>query len=50
MLGGSVLTRSDEELLLGKGVAAVFGPGASSAEIVDTIQRLAAEHRASAGA
>jgi methylmalonyl-CoA mutase, C-terminal domain len=45
VLGGSILTRSDEELLVGKGVAAVFGAGASSREIVETTRRLAAEHR-----
>ena len=48
VLGGSVLTRSDGQSLLAKGVAAVFGAGASAAEIVATIQRLAAEHRESA--
>ena len=50
VLGGSILTRSDGELLLEKGVAAVFGAGASREEIVDTVRRLAAEHRASGAA
>jgi methylmalonyl-CoA mutase, C-terminal domain len=47
VLGGSILTRSDRELLHEKGVAAVFGAGASSGEIVETIQRLTAERRGS---
>jgi methylmalonyl-CoA mutase C-terminal domain/subunit len=45
VLGGSILTRSDADELRAKGVAAVFGAGATPDEIVDTIRRLAAEHR-----
>jgi methylmalonyl-CoA mutase C-terminal domain/subunit len=47
VLGGSILTRSDEESLRAKGVAAVFGAAAPRAEIVETIRRLATEHRES---
>ncbi len=40
MVGGSVITPSDREELLKKGVAAVFGPGASNEEIIANIQRI----------
>lgn len=49
VLGGSILTRSDADELRAKGVGAVFGAGATPGEIVETVQRLAAEHRESAG-
>ena len=49
VLGGSILTRSDEELLRAKGVAAVFGAATSRAEISETIGRLAREYRESLG-
>jgi len=38
MVGGSVVTPGDTQLLLSKGVAAVFGPAATAGEIVQTIR------------
>jgi methylmalonyl-CoA mutase C-terminal domain/subunit len=40
MVGGSVITPRDREELLKKGVAAVFGPGASNEEIIASIQQI----------
>lgn len=45
VLGGSIITANDEVELLGSGVAAVFGPGASEATIRDRIWQLTAERR-----
>lgn len=45
VVGGSVLTQGDQEEVLAKGVAATFGPGSTSEEIVTQIQKLA-ENRA----
>jgi len=41
MIGGSVISPSDKARLLEKGVAAVFGAGASSRDIVATVRKLA---------
>ncbi len=41
MIGGSVISPSDKARLLEKGVSAVFGPGASSGDIVATVRKLA---------
>ena len=41
VIGGAVLTPSDRQALLGKGVAAVFGADATRDEIVESIWRLA---------
>jgi len=41
VLGGSVITPEDARAMAEKGVAASFGPGADSAQIVETIRRLA---------
>jgi len=43
MIGGSVISPSDKATLLGKGVAAVFGAGASGGDIVATVRQLTAE-------
>jgi methylmalonyl-CoA mutase C-terminal domain/subunit len=40
IIGGSVITPRDREELLKKGVAAVFGPGASNEEIIASIHRI----------
>jgi len=45
VVGGSVLTQGDQKEVLAKGVAATFGPGSTSEEIVTQIQKLA-ENRA----
>jgi methylmalonyl-CoA mutase C-terminal domain/subunit len=45
MIGGSIISPSEKARLLEKGVSAVFGAGASSDDIVGSIQRLAAESR-----
>jgi methylmalonyl-CoA mutase, C-terminal domain len=42
MVGGSVISPSDKARLLEKGVAAVFGAGASGDHIVATVRQLAA--------
>ena len=42
MIGGSVISRSDKARRLEKGVAAVFGAGASGGDIVATVRQLAA--------
>ena len=42
MIGGSVISPSDKARLREKGVAAVFGAGASSDDIVATVRELAA--------
>jgi methylmalonyl-CoA mutase, C-terminal domain len=42
VIGGSVINRSHKVRLIGKGVAAVFGAGASGDEIVATVRQLAA--------
>ncbi len=42
MIGGSVITAGDEQLLRQKGVAAVFGPMAPVEEIPQVIRRLVA--------
>jgi methylmalonyl-CoA mutase cobalamin-binding domain/chain len=41
VVGGSVVTPGDARAIRAKGVAATFGPGASPAEIVRTIEELA---------
>ena len=41
VVGGSVLNQGDQEEVLAKGVAATFGPGSTSEEIVTQIQKLA---------
>jgi methylmalonyl-CoA mutase C-terminal domain/subunit len=41
VIGGSVLSRSDENEIQAKGVAATFGPGADPDEIVERIRSLA---------
>lgn len=46
VIGGSVLTPSDREEILEKGVAATFGPGSSSEEIVERVRDLAVRYRA----
>ncbi len=46
VVGGSVITESDRQALIRKGVAAVFGPGAQAAEIVGTVRHLADLRRA----
>jgi len=43
MIGGSVISPSDKARLLEKGVAAVFGAGASADDIVATVRELAAD-------
>ena len=43
VLGGSVITASDEKSMLEKGVAAAFGPTAPTELIIQTIKRLAGE-------
>lgn len=43
VIGGSVVSPADKARLLEKGVAAVFGAGASGVDIVATVRRLAAE-------
>ncbi len=43
VIGGSVLTQGDRSDLLAKGVAATFGPGSTSDEIVGTLRELAAD-------
>jgi methylmalonyl-CoA mutase C-terminal domain/subunit len=45
VVGGSVITPTDGRSLLDKGVAAVFGPSASTEAIVPAIQRLAEHHQ-----
>jgi len=45
VLGGSIITEQDAKGLKALGVAAIFGPGSSDADIVGTIERLAAERR-----
>jgi methylmalonyl-CoA mutase C-terminal domain/subunit len=47
VVGGSVLSRDDENEIQAKGVAATFGPGADAGEIVLQIRSLA-EDRGSA--
>ena len=42
VIGGSVISRSDKVRLIEKGVAAVFGAGASGDEVVATVRQLAA--------
>jgi methylmalonyl-CoA mutase, C-terminal domain len=42
VLGGSVLSQEDKTEVEGKGVAATFGPGTSTEEIVSRIRALAA--------
>ena len=41
VIGGSVLSARDEREVLAKGVAAAFGPGSSSDEIVTQLRELA---------
>jgi len=41
VVGGSVIARDDENELLAKGVAATFGPGSETSEIVRQIRSLA---------
>jgi methylmalonyl-CoA mutase, C-terminal domain len=43
MIGGSVISPSDKARLLEKGVAAVFGAGASADDIVAAVRELAAD-------
>jgi hypothetical protein len=45
--GGSVITADDARMLLGKGVAAVFGPSATVDAMVPTIRDLAERRRRS---
>jgi methylmalonyl-CoA mutase C-terminal domain/subunit len=49
VIGGSVLTEADRSAVLAKGVAAAFGPGSTSDQIVGRIRELAAAREASAG-
>ncbi|KRS15529.1 cobalamin B12-binding domain-containing protein [Roseovarius indicus] len=42
---GGIVPKPEEADLTGAGVSAVFGPGATSEEIVTTVRRLAAEAR-----
>ncbi len=44
VLGGSVITKTDGDTLLAKGVAAVFGPSSTTEEVVGSIKGLAAAH------
>ncbi len=44
VVGGSVITPKDREDLMKKGVAAVFGPGASKEEIIASIRRIVGSH------
>ena len=41
VVGGSVLAPSDRREVLAKGVAATFGPGSTTEEIVEQIRELA---------
>jgi methylmalonyl-CoA mutase C-terminal domain/subunit len=41
LVGGSALTSKDARAIRGKGAAATFGPTASAAEVVATVERLA---------
>ncbi len=41
VVGGSVLSGDDKNTIQSKGVAATFGPGSDSADIVEQIRRLA---------
>jgi methylmalonyl-CoA mutase C-terminal domain/subunit len=41
VVGGSVITPGDADVLTGKGVAAVFGPSAEADEIIETVKRIA---------
>jgi methylmalonyl-CoA mutase C-terminal domain/subunit len=45
VVGGSVITAKDEELLENLGVSAVFGSGTSDQEIVTRIKELAAQQQ-----
>jgi methylmalonyl-CoA mutase C-terminal domain/subunit len=45
VVGGSVITPSDKEAVLDKGVSAAFGPTAAREEIVTTIETLARRRR-----
>jgi methylmalonyl-CoA mutase C-terminal domain/subunit len=38
--GGSIITPGDEKKLIEKGIAAVFGAGASMEDIIDAVQRI----------
>ncbi len=46
VLGGSVITPADASRMKEQGVAAVFGPGAESADIVETLTDLAGARQA----
>jgi len=46
VVGGSVLTQGDRDELISKGVAATFGPGSESEEIIGQLRELAAAHQA----
>lgn len=41
--GGSIITPGDEKKLMEKGIAAVFGAGASMDDIVDAVQRIVSD-------
>ncbi len=41
IVGGSVITPSDADVLTRKGVAAAFGPSAEADEIIETVKRIA---------
>ena len=41
VVGGSVITPGDSKKLADMGIAAVFGPGASDEEIIETIREMA---------
>jgi methylmalonyl-CoA mutase C-terminal domain/subunit len=45
VLGGSIITPGDGELMLRKGVAAVFDSRATTADMIETIQRIAANRK-----
>ncbi|MEE8435616.1 MAG: cobalamin-dependent protein [bacterium] len=46
VIGGSVVTREDQQKMLQLGVSAAFGSSSTPREIVDTLQRLAADGEA----
>lgn len=43
---GGIVPQNEQQILLDVGVGAIFGPGASSDEIVTSVRRLAADARA----
>ena len=46
VVGGSVLTQGDRDTLISKGVAATFGPGSESGEIIEQLREIAASNQA----